>query len=202
MVAGHVDALLDQAPQHAIWCGWSLGATLAIAAALHESTKAAADRQIGGLVLLAPTPCFLAKPDWEPGIEQATFEQLLRLINRRYTVGTEQFLKLQLPTEHRLPAASELICDPPPGANTLAAGYRMLCEYDCRFGLESLKIPALVVSANVDRVVPPAASQWLAQHLPVANFRTIGEGHLFPWYSANELASEILEFAQSLQKGV
>ncbi len=202
LVADHVDALLDQAPQRAIWCGWSLGATLAMAAALHESTATAADRRISGLALLAPTPCFIAKPDWELGIEQATFDQLIRLIRRRYTAGTKQFLKLQLPVENRLSAAPELICDPPLGENTLNAGHRVLCEYDCRSNLESLKIPALVVSAKVDRVVPPAASQWLAQQLPVANHNTIGEGHLFPWYSANELANRISEFARRLEQGV
>lgn len=53
-----VDALLARAPSRALWLGWSLGGSLALAAA------ARAPERVSGLMLLAATPCFVQRDAW------------------------------------------------------------------------------------------------------------------------------------------
>lgn len=62
-----LETLLSQAPERALWLGWSLGGSLAIAAA------ARAPERVSGLLLAAATPCFVQRQDWPWAMTEATF---------------------------------------------------------------------------------------------------------------------------------
>lgn len=64
--------------------------------------------------------------------------------------------------------------------------------------LHHISCPALVVSGDQDRLLPPKHGEKLAALLPSARFRLIeGAGHVVPFEAAEELAREVIEFARS-----
>ena len=64
-----VDALMDEIGERvtgpALWVGWSLGALPAMQAALRYPER------VRGVVSIAGTPCFAARPGWSHAVEPA-----------------------------------------------------------------------------------------------------------------------------------
>ena len=73
-LAEHV---LERAPAGACWLGWSLGAQIALQAALQ------APQRIDRLVLVSATPRFMQAPDWPHGVEAVTMQRFCKLLNCR-----------------------------------------------------------------------------------------------------------------------
>ena len=163
-----VRAVAAVAPRGAAWLGWSLGAQLALAAAL-------AGEDIRRLVLVAGTPRFVAAPDWPCGIDAATlagFGESLALDHRR---TVRDFLTLQLRGDRHAATLlatlrAALARRGGPDAESLRSGLRILADTDLRAGLATLRQPALVVAGERDRLVPAEASRRLATGLPEGRY--------------------------------
>lgn len=162
------EAVAAVAPRSAAWLGWSLGAQVALAAAL-------AGQEIGRLVLVAATPRFVGAPDWPCGMDAATlagFGEALALDHRR---TVRDFLTLQLRGDCRagallgtLRAALAQRCEPDP--ESLRAGLRILADTDLRHRLAMLQQPALVIAGERDRLTPAEAGRRLAAGLPEGRY--------------------------------
>ena len=94
--------LFKQAPERSHWCGWSLGATLAMQAAIE------APERISKLTLISPTARFFRTDDWPQGISASVFDQLLRITLKKYSVGLKRFLQMQLPNDDQLDLRNRL----------------------------------------------------------------------------------------------
>ena len=183
-----LDSIDEQAPPRALWCGWSLGATLAMAAACRPE---AGPNQMEGLILLAPTPRFLKSNDWEFGMPSSSFDRLTRITLKRYSTGLNAFLKLQLAGtdgESMMTQLERLLAGKRPSDQALMEGQRILCELDLREKLAAIRLPTLVVAASQDDVVPPSASRWVSDQIEDSDWAELGEGHAFPITDAPELA--------------
>lgn len=180
-----LSGLLDQAPESAHWCGWSLGATLAMVAAVRFP------RRVSKLTLISPTPLFCQQDDWPHGMPSATFEKLLRITCRKPAFGWQRFIDLQLPVpDQDKPNSKPKIANPPsqpepptnfPLENALVDGKRILCELDLRDTITSIDVDTLVLAGHQDRVVPIEASQFIANQIPKAHLETAETEHLIPW---------------------
>ena len=84
----------------------------------------------------------------------------------------------------------------PPGetfANQIAAVH----AHDTREQLRQLDVPALVLGARRDFMVPPELAEVVAQSLPNARLEMLDGGHAFSAENAQEFNRVILEFLQS-----
>lgn len=162
-------AVLEVAPRHAAWLGWSLGGQVALAAA------AAHGERIGRLVLVATTPRFVAGPGWPCGVEPGVLAGFSASLDADYRKTVGDFLMLQVRGDSH--AASLLRDlretvfargDPEPGA--LQAGLAVLAGTDLRGVLHRLFQPALVYSGRRDRLTPPEAGRRMAGALPGGRF--------------------------------
>lgn len=188
----HLEHLLKQAPRSAHWCGWSLGATLALAAATRFPDR------IARLTLISPTPRFLLSDDWAWGMQAVHFDKLKRVIDRDFLKGWQRFFQLQLPRDsdpdvsltlmHKVRAGFS-----PPSAVALEQGKRLLCELDLRGELSQIKIPTQVIAANRDQIVPTEASRFVGQCIPDATYCQLKEGHGIPYLYPQELATVLAE---------
>ena len=186
--------LIDQAPERSHWCGWSLGATLAMQAAI------AAPVRISKLTLISPTARFLKADDWPAGIAASVFDQLLRITQKKYAVGLKRFLQMQLPSENHTDLRNRLtdsISENRPSDFALRAGYEILSDTDLRNQLVKITIPTQVIAANSDNVISPASSRSCADQIPNATFETLGDCHCLPVTQPVELARLLLEFSDS-----
>ena len=84
------DAVLAQAPERAIWCGWSLGGQVALQAALNQPER------VSALVLMASTPCFVQHPGWDHAMAADTLAQFARQLHQDVAATLNRFLTLQV----------------------------------------------------------------------------------------------------------
>src|SRR5207245_218247 len=147
--------------------GWSLGGQLAL------DLAAAMPTGIERLALIAPTPRFLAGPDWRCGTAPALLARLERQLQEDSGRTVREFLKLQV--RGVAPRTASRVLARLKGAlaghgaaqpEALARGLDRLKDGDLRPALPLVRIPALVVSGGLDRITPAAAGRALAAALP------------------------------------
>ncbi|MDB2686857.1 alpha/beta fold hydrolase [Mariniblastus sp.] len=195
--ADTMDQLLAQAPERSHWCGWSLGATLAMQAAI------AAPERISKLTLISPTARFFQDDDWPHGASASVFDRLLRLTKKKYAFGLKHFLQLQLPNDTQADLRNQLteqIKNHRPSEHALQSGYDTLKNTDLRSRLGEIKVPTQVIAASFDNVISPMASQLCAQQIPNATFQTIGNCHCLPMTRPKELAKLLMKSSVDSQK--
>lgn len=73
-----VDAMMKNIPGPVVLCGWSMGAILAMSAALRYPDL------VDKLILFGATPCFVEKPDWENAVSFLTGHQFRTDVGKRY----------------------------------------------------------------------------------------------------------------------
>lgn len=196
-VAPGLDALVgwlgERAPHAGVWVGWSLGATVLLAAA-----SAIGGPRPRAVVLVAATPCFAAREGWRHGVPTAHLEAFRDALARDYA-GTLRRFMLMLsgdPAACRRRAgrtAAACAARGAPAATVLAGGLALLRDADLRCGLQGLTMPVTVVHGARDAVVPPQAGGWLAQNLPQARLVEIpGAGHA-PFMDAPDVFCALLE---------
>lgn len=160
-------AVAAVAPPQTLVCGWSLGGQVALQWALDQP------QQVSRLILLSATPKFIQSEDWQPGISLPTFHQFAADIQADYQPAMTRFLSLQAQGGD---SAREIIRDlrehffrrPAPSPSALKAGLEILLHADMRQQMADISMPTLVMHGERDRVVPPGAGRWLAEHIPHA----------------------------------
>ena len=189
-----VERVLSSTPKQAYWIAWSLGATIAMQAALE------CPEHFLKIQLVSPTPKFMAGPGWDCGMTSEPLEHMAKQFDSCYEKGLRKFLLLQSTDQHN---ARHLIKDyvdsmleyPAPSRETLRESLLLLTQTDLRDQIPRLKTETQVVAGQFDQVVSPLASRWLADNLPGAELITLETGHL-PFLDAqNEFLENLYSFA-------
>ena len=185
-VAQHV---LAAAPSRSIWVAWSLGATVAMQAALM------APERFLKLQLLSATPKFLRDDAWPCGMETQPLTSLTQSFDAGYEKGLKRFLLLQ--TRQRKLAKTQMrniLEIPNPSPEALGKSLQLLVDTDLRDQVVNLNTPTQVIAGDDDSIVSSEASRRLAQLIPGAEFvlvestnsltkesatPSVGAGHLF-----------------------
>ncbi|MDA1107287.1 MAG: pimeloyl-ACP methyl ester esterase BioH [Proteobacteria bacterium] len=174
--------LLDSAPPHAIWLGWSLGGIIALQLAAQHPER------VNKLVLVASTPKFVNAPDWEHGVAADTLDEFVRALASDYRSCIKRFLALQLrgsahaaQTLRRLDAIAFRYGEP--DRRALSAGLELLRDSDLRSELGGITCPSLVIAGERDTLTPPDAQRYLAAHLPQAHLSVIPRAGHAPFLS-------------------
>lgn len=168
---------LDAAPPTAHWIGWSLGAQVALAAALAAPTR------VAGLTLVGATPRFVQAPDWPVAMPVETFRQFAASLGKDPGATLLRFLALQVRgAEHERETLrllrDELAKRPPACAEGLAQGLRLLLETDLRPRLAQLACPSHWIYGARDTLAPAALCAEIARLLPDARCDVVaGAGH-------------------------
>ena len=175
-----VGILGDALPDDAIVCGWSLGALLAIALARRSP------RCVRALALVSATPCFVARPDWDHGMDAATFDAFAAGLAIDGDATLARFMRLATLNAARgrdaaLGLASCLREAPTPTGETLRATLQWLRDIDLRPAAAQIDLPTLAIHGEGDAVTGSEAGQWLATHIPNARFIGVPRGAHVPF---------------------
>jgi len=196
--------VLSRAPEKANWVGWSLGATIAMKAAILSP-----DRFLK-LQLVSATPRFLNGPDWQLGVAWEPFESLARDFEADYDQAIKKFLRLQVLTNDRnqFKKSRHLIRElipgldrsPRPTNQTLQEGLNILGQTDLRSELSRLSVESQVIAGQNDHVVPVGASEYLFRQLPNGHsLHTLPTGHLPFLEATGKYIEESINFMNSAQ---
>lgn len=179
-------------PQGAAVLGWSLGGMVALEIARSRPGDLAA------LVLVATTPCFLARDDWSGGMQPDVLQGFAAGLANDYRRTIANFLALQTWGDERASEAlrtlrANLASHGEPDTRALQAGLEILRETDLRDALPTIATPTLVIAGEHDRITPVAAGRELAARLPSARFIEISRAGHAPFLSHD---AEVLRHVQ------
>ncbi len=172
-----VDELSTQFTEPLNVCGWSLGGLIALRWALRQP------QQVKRLVLLASTPCFVRRPDWECAMAPETLAEFAAALQQDYALTLRRFLALQVRgSEHErellATLRAALFARGEPDSAALQAGLALLRDCDLRGGLPEVGQPMLVIAGERDTLTPLQAAQYLAQRTANAQLAVIrGAAH-------------------------
>ncbi|MFP4280175.1 MAG: alpha/beta fold hydrolase [Halochromatium sp.] len=212
------DAVLAQAPEQAIWLGWSLGALVALQAALHTrtpgrpigpgqqapaqevSSRRRAPSRIRALILVTANPRFVQAADWRAAMPATTFDGFHAALRDEPAATLARFLSLQVrgsedarETLRRLRAG--LAERPQPQPEALLAGLDLLREEDLRARLADIQQPALWLFGERDTLVPASVAERIELLMPQAQCQTIpGAAHAPLLSHGDEAANRITAF--------
>lgn len=146
-----LSAVLQVAPDRAIYLGWSLGGLIATGIALQ------APERVNKLITVASSPCFVSGLDWMGMAPQllAKFSEQLR---HDYVATLRRFIALQfhgLECDRKaIRALEDHLLSPAPHHDALIAGLQLLEQVDLRDQLSSITCPMVGIFGRLDAMVP------------------------------------------------
>ncbi len=169
--------LIDALPQPVTLCGWSLGAMLAMRAAL------LAPARVSGLVLVGATASFAQRVDWRAAQAPAVVDSFSASVRLHPEPTLQRFVALlsQGDSQARLITRTLLAGlrqGPAPAAEALARGLDWLREVDLRPLLPALAARCLVIHGENDPLNPLTAARYLSTTIANAHLEVFaGAGH-------------------------
>ena len=168
--------LLARTPPRAVWVGWSLGALLAMRVAM------LAPQRVTRLILVGATPRFVQQPDWNCGMPAGQLQQFCDDLAQDYAGTLTRFLLLQSGDLRRSRGLARRIAElvaqcGDASREALRAGLALLLDTDLRTELHRVQASTEVIHGDLDRLAPPAAGEFLARHIPDAQFTRLPAGH-------------------------
>ncbi|HET6913996.1 MAG TPA: pimeloyl-ACP methyl ester esterase BioH [Rhodanobacteraceae bacterium] len=160
----------------AIWLGWSLGGVIALQAALDFPA------QVGALVMMCASPCFVRKPDWPHAISPEILREFATDLREDHRATLERFLALEAlgsdsAQEDLRQLRRDTFAETPPSVRALCEGLDVLEHTDLRGRLHELVQPSTWIAGRRDRLVPWQAMQWSARQCGGAFTCIHGGGH-------------------------
>lgn len=172
-----------QAWPDAFWVGWSLGAQVALAAAIQAPEDKDDNQRVRGAVLLGGTPRFVATDDWSCAMPEHEFNTFQDQCKATPENTLQQFLGLQVlesaQSGRTLRALRQAVATAPaPGREGLLDGLRVLRNLDMRADLAKVRCPVLWLSGDSDHLTPHEAARWSATKMPHSQVECLpGAGH-------------------------
>jgi pimeloyl-[acyl-carrier protein] methyl ester esterase len=173
--------------------GWSLGGQLAL------DLAAALPAGVERLVLIATTPKFLKSPTWRCGTPRPLLARLVHRLHSESERAVSDFLAL-LASGSAPGTAARVLSKLREALRThgaarpeaLTAGLARLRDGDLRATLPKVRVPALVVAGQRDRIIRATAVRALAHALPDAHYVEVAGAAHAPFLS------HPLQFARQL----
>lgn len=177
--------LLKQAPEHAIWLGWSFGGLVASQIGLTTPQR------VKSLITVSSSPCFAVQGAW-PGLSADTLNRYQQQIAEDCIGTLERFFALQtLGTENARQDTRTLkqavLNLPMPSMKVIMGGLEILRTADLRVSMEKLQVPLLRIYGYLDRIVPRETAKLLDEAWPSTQSQTIDKAGHAPFISHPEL---------------
>ena len=142
-----VNSINPDIPNNSIILAWSLGGTVALKLAQSRN-------DIKALVLLASSPCFLKKQDWQHGVEPDEFNQLVSQLSKDKIKTLQTFAGLVAMGEkyprQTINELNEHLVSDVPEQEILMSGLEILRDEDLRQNLVKLHCPIGMIFGEND----------------------------------------------------
>ncbi|MCM1129052.1 MAG: alpha/beta fold hydrolase [Alistipes senegalensis] len=168
-----LDDLMAKLTPPLILCGWSLGAMLAMLAAVRFPD------QVEKLILVGATPNFMERPDWPDGVSPALIDKLGSGIRVNPAAALRRFITIfNQHDDHAREIARKLtnITSAPPPC--LETGLDILKYTDLRPIVHEIQQPVLLLHGAQDTLMPLSSAEWLHKNMQNARLAVLpGASH-------------------------
>lgn len=138
----------------AIWLAWSLGALMAIKAAL------LAPQQVQGLLIVSGSPKFVRSDDWPNAMPADVYDQFLDEYRANPARAQQRFIALQMHGDrHAREVHKELHASASPADSDILWGLEMLGLYDLHQEMAELSCPVHCLYGASDKLIPVAVGE-------------------------------------------
>lgn len=196
---GYVDDVLELCRELALgpvtFVGHSVSAMMGVLAAAREPEAFA------GLLLLAPSPCFVDDPGtgYRGGFSAADIEELLDSLDANYLGWSGAMAPVIMGNPERPELGEELtnsFCRTDPDIARVFARVTFLS--DNRADLARVGVPTLVAQCSSDAIAPPEVGAFVHAQIPASRLVTLNAtGHCPQLSAPQETAAAIAAFAGS-----
>jgi pimeloyl-[acyl-carrier protein] methyl ester esterase len=196
------DACLAQAPEQAIWLGWSLGGLVALQAARQ------APKRVRALILIGCTPRFTQAVDWQVAMAQETFDQFHSALLADQKATQQRFLTLQARGSDQAPQLLKqlrqtLKTAPAADPEALRVGLELLRDEDLRGPLPDIRQPTLWLFGERDTLVPAKVAERIAILHPHARVKRVPGASHAPFLSHSQALSGLInDFLAQVDSGI
>jgi pimeloyl-[acyl-carrier protein] methyl ester esterase len=188
-----INHVLEQAPPHANYLGWSLGGLIAIAIAIHFP------KRVQKLMTMGSSPYFLEAPDW-PGMPEHALQTFTQEIQQNHFLGLRRFLLTHLKDLNSLREIRRIsnnMLQFTPQPQTLENGLELLKSTDLRKQLKNIQCPQLYCFGENDSLVLATVAKELEKLSPEATTHLfLNAGHVAFLSHNNEFSTTIRNFFQ------
>lgn len=163
--------------ENAIIIAWSMGVMTALQAFPLIRERLAA------LVFVSGMPKFTTSDDYSYGLPSFETRALALRLKKDYEMAVRDFIRGMFTGEELSQGCydrmfSEHIYGEFPGRHAAQESLKSLAHADLRQVLPSIQLPVLLIHGSNDVICPPAASEFMAAHLPLARLEIVeGAGH-------------------------
>ncbi|MFI5867392.1 alpha/beta fold hydrolase [Streptomyces sp. NPDC051546] len=196
---GYVDDVLeicrDLALGPVVFVGHSVSAMMGVLAAAREPEAFA------GLVLLAPSPCFIDDPatGYRGGFSAQDIDELLESLDSNYLGWSGAMAPVIMGNPDRPELGEELtnsFCRTDPEIARAFARVTFLSDH--RADLAGVAVPTLIAQCSSDAIAPPEIGPFIQGEIPGSRLVTLNAtGHCPQLAAPEETAAAIAEFAAS-----
>ncbi|MEU2675288.1 alpha/beta hydrolase [Streptomyces sp. NPDC007107] len=194
---GYVDDVLELCRELALgpvtFVGHSVSAMMGVLAAAREPDA------FSGLVLLAPSPCFVDDPatGYRGGFSAEDVDELLESLDANYLGWSGAMAPVIMGNAGRPELAEELtnsFCRTDPAIARVFARVTFLS--DNRADLAAVRVPTLVAQCSLDAIAPPEVGAYVHAQIPGSELLTLNAtGHCPQLAAPEETAAAISAFA-------
>ncbi len=187
--------LLTHTDQPSILLGWSMGALIALEAAI------ARPEAVKGLILISATSRFCRNDDYRHGTPENAIHSMTHALRQSPLVTLNAFFRrvysADKPTDDQLAKAiSQALSF---GMGSLVHGLDYLRSADMRGRLSEATSPTLLLHGKKDRIVPCGAATYLDERLPDSRLVVVDEaGHTLPMTHSETILPIIREFLEQV----
>ncbi|MCX5134504.1 alpha/beta fold hydrolase [Streptomyces sp. NPDC060011] len=197
---GYVEDVLELCRELALgpvtFVGHSVSAMMGVLAAAREP------KAFAGLVLLAPSPCFVDDPEtgYRGGFSAGDIEELLESLEANYLGWSGAMAPVIMGNPERPELGEELtnsFCRTDPAIARVFARVTFLS--DNRADLASVAVPTLVAQCSSDAIAPPEVGAFVHARIPGSRLVTLNAtGHCPQLAAPEETAAAITAFVKGL----
>lgn len=189
--------LLDQAPDKAIWLGWSLGGLVATQLAL------SAPERVSHLITVASSPRFsaLTESQWR-GIAPEILDQFSQQLQSDFQQTIERFMALQAmgsitAKRDAQTVRQAVLSRPAPCQQALEQGLDWLAQIDLREQLVNIHQPFLRLYGRLDGLVPKATATNVNRLHPDSEWVIFAQSSHAPFITEpDEFYNTLIRFVQ------
>ena len=183
-----VEAYIESIKKPVSIIAWSLGGLIALNVLQRKKIK------IEKLILIASTPSFTKKQDWENGIEQSVFDEFSSNLKRDYKKTLKRFLSLQtrggeLAREELRELNQQLNSRGEPNIKALESGLAILSNTDLRSEHKN-NVAAMIVLGEKDTLIPLSVKNEFEKKFPNSEIVILEKTGHAPFLSQAEYCAE------------